>query len=117
MESEEATQPSIGFPLALALLLVFLCFMSGLFLSCLHWNKLRALLGASSTHDQDSHIQDDIEYALHKSAPARQELENEGKSLPVLMPGDDTPKFIAIPCPCQPPIVQKSSLKLQKPLS
>ena len=27
---------------------------------------------------------------------------NQRQSLPVLMPGDKVPKFIALPCPCEP---------------
>lgn len=29
------------------------------------------------------------------------------ESLPVIMPGDRVAKFIALPCPCQPPRIQK----------
>ncbi|XP_050213391.1 uncharacterized protein At5g65660-like [Mercurialis annua] len=106
-EDPISTQPSIGFPLGLALLLIFLCFMSGLFFSCLHWNRIRSVLGTSTPFGQDDD-QDDIEHASRKSSPIYQDLKkNQGKSsLTVLMPGDEMPKFIAVSCPRQPPMVK-----------
>ena len=40
---------------------------------------------------------------------------NQSQSLPVLMPGDQIPKFIALPCPCEPPRPYKVEVKVQKP--
>ncbi|CAD5335938.1 unnamed protein product [Arabidopsis thaliana] len=36
-------------------------------------------------------------------------------SVPVLMPGDNTPKFIALPCPCAPPRPEKLTVDVQTP--
>lgn len=36
------------------------------------------------------------------------------KSLPVLMPGDDIPKFIAMACPCQPPTDERITIHVDK---
>lgn len=45
-----------------------------------------------------------------------QDLEqNLSQSLPVLMPGDAVPKFIALPCPCEPPKEEKFVPTAQKP--
>ena len=35
------------------------------------------------------------------------ENQDQFQSLPVLMPGDQVPKFIAIACPCELPAVKK----------
>lgn len=51
MEIEDSDRPSIGFPLGLALLLILLLFMCGFFTCCIHWNKLRALLGLPTDED------------------------------------------------------------------
>ncbi|KAG6786370.1 hypothetical protein POTOM_007970 [Populus tomentosa] len=42
---------------------------------------------------------------------------NQGQSLPVLMPGDRVPKFIAMACPCEPPRTEKITVQIQKPPS
>lgn len=41
--------------------------------------------------------------------------QNQQQSLPVLMPGDQVPKFIAIACPCEPPVREKLTVIVQKP--
>lgn len=42
--------------------------------------------------------------------------QNQRQSMPVLMPGDEVPKFIAMPCPCEPPIVvDQIEVNLPKP--
>lgn len=42
--------------------------------------------------------------------------QNQTQSLPVLMPGDEMPKFIAMPCPCEPPrVAGKIEVKVPKP--
>jgi hypothetical protein len=40
--------------------------------------------------------------------------ENKSQSLPVLMPGDHIPKFIALPCPREPPRQEKIFVTVQK---
>lgn len=40
---------------------------------------------------------------------------NKSQSLPVLMPGDQIPKFIALPCPCKPPRAESIVVELPKP--
>jgi len=40
--------------------------------------------------------------------------QNCAKSLPVLMPGDAVPKFIATACPCQPPRDERITIHVQK---
>nr|AFK48285.1 unknown [Lotus japonicus] len=39
---------------------------------------------------------------------------NHGPSLPVLMPGDEVPRFIALACPCQPPTEERTIVHVQK---
>ena len=40
--------------------------------------------------------------------------QNYAESLPVLMPGDEVPKFIALACPCQPPKEERITIHVQK---
>lgn len=40
---------------------------------------------------------------------------DESQSLSVLMPGDQVPKFIAMACPCRPPLAEKVTIEVQKP--
>jgi len=40
--------------------------------------------------------------------------QNQGESLPVLMPGDEVPKFIALACPCQPPTNESIRIHVHK---
>ncbi|KAD4888328.1 hypothetical protein E3N88_20401 [Mikania micrantha] len=39
--------------------------------------------------------------------PRLEKLEMENESLPVVMPGDRIARFIALPCPCEPPRQEK----------
>lgn len=40
--------------------------------------------------------------------------QNFAQSLPVMMPGDEVPKFIAIACPCQPPRDERITIHIDK---
>ncbi|KAK8517425.1 hypothetical protein V6N13_127604 [Hibiscus sabdariffa] len=104
----DASRPSLGFPLGTALLLIIIFSLSGIFSCCYHWDKLRSLR-RSSAHA-------DIEASPSKPKPDATDLKkNQSQSLPVLMPGDEIPKFIALPCPCQPPRQDKVEVKVEKP--
>ncbi|BAT99394.1 hypothetical protein LR48_Vigan07g130000 [Vigna angularis] len=89
----DTSRPSLGFPLGTALLLIIIFSLSGMFSCCYHWDKLRSFRQSlSPPHPQPS---------LTQSQPSMVK-QNKGQSLPVLMPGDELPKFIAMPCPRQP---------------
>ncbi|KAK8606945.1 hypothetical protein V6N13_052697 [Hibiscus sabdariffa] len=104
----DASRPSLGFPLGTALLLIVIFSLSGIFSCCYHWDKLRSL--------RRSFTYADIEPSPSKPKPDSKDLKkNQGQSLPVLMPGDEIPKFIALPCPCQPPRQDKVEVKVEKP--
>ncbi|XWS14867.1 hypothetical protein CRYUN_Cryun35bG0045600 [Craigia yunnanensis] len=121
MENEESSssRPSIGFPLGLALLLILLFCISGVLICCLNWHKLRALILQSSDHPDDNEdFQSDIDHspAVQAASPvmkSRQKI--AGQSLPVLMPGDQVPRFIAMACPCEPVRIEKITITVQKP--
>ncbi|KAE8704830.1 transcription factor bHLH25-like [Hibiscus syriacus] len=109
----DASRPSLGFPLGTALLLIIIFSLSGIFSCCYHWDKLRSLRRdfADGTHPDA-----DIEASPSKPDPDFMDMKkNQSQSLPVLMPGDDIPKFIALPCPCQPPRQDKVEVKVEKP--
>ncbi|XVE83013.1 hypothetical protein DITRI_Ditri16bG0052300 [Diplodiscus trichospermus] len=108
----DASRPSLGFPLGTALLLIIIFSLSGIFSCCYHWDKLRSLRRAfADATEPDA----DIEASPSKSKPECVDLKkNQSQSLPVLMPGDEIPKFIALPCPCEPPRPDKVEVKVQK---
>ncbi|CAN1341141.1 Uncharacterized protein At5g65660 [Linum perenne] len=91
---DDDDRTAIGVPLGLALLLLSLFSMTGVFICCLHWGYLRSLWDAPDD-DETQHL------PPHKSSPPQLV-----ESLPVLMPGDEVPRFIAMACPCQPPVLE-----------
>ncbi|KAM5575204.1 hypothetical protein ABKV19_014243 [Rosa sericea] len=104
MENDEvSTRPSLAFPLGLALLLLMLLSISTFFFCCLYWDRVRSLFISSLDQDQDPEANLDQKPAR----PKTMENQNQLQSLPVLMPGDQVPKFIAIACPCELPAVEK----------
>ncbi|KAG2696045.1 hypothetical protein I3843_07G041100 [Carya illinoinensis] len=111
----DASRPSLGFPLGTALLLIIILSLSGIFSCCYHWDRFRSLRHSFSQDDPDHHT--DIEASPSKSKPiCTNQKQNQSQSLPVLMPGDRIPKFIALPCPREPPRPEKVVVKVQKPL-
>ncbi|KAE8010454.1 hypothetical protein FH972_006825 [Carpinus fangiana] len=109
----DASRPSLGFPLGTALLLIIIFSLSGIFSCCYHWDKFRSLRRSFS---EDPDHEPDIEASPSKSKPTCTDLkQNQSESLPVLMPGDRIPKFIALPCPCEPPRPETIVVKVQKP--
>ncbi|XP_015890520.3 uncharacterized protein At5g65660 [Ziziphus jujuba] len=110
----DASRPSLGFPLGTALLLIIIFSLSGIFSCCYHWDKLKSLRRSFS---DEPHPEADIEQqSPSKSKPSFMDLkQNERQSLPVLMPGDKVPKFIALPCPCEPPREEKIEIKVAEP--
>ncbi|KAK4771613.1 hypothetical protein SAY87_032145 [Trapa incisa] len=107
----DASRPSLGFPLGTALLLLIIFSLSGIFSCCYHWDKLRSLRQSISDGPGE-----DPELAPSKPRPTLTGLEKkQNQSLPVLMPGDEVPKFIALPCPCEPPKEKFVPVTFQKP--
>ncbi|KAI3722723.1 hypothetical protein L2E82_33774 [Cichorium intybus] len=106
-----SSRPTIGFPLGTALLLIVVFTLSGIFSCCYHWDKLRHLRGDFSDADPDS---DDNQ---SKAKPSYSEKKQDvDRSLPVIMAGDQFARFIAMPCPCEPPRQEKMAPEeIQKP--
>ncbi|TKY74485.1 hypothetical protein E2542_SST03246 [Spatholobus suberectus] len=118
MEIEETSSGvSIGFPLGLALLVALLLFICCFFCCCLHWERLQAMFpfcGVINTQPQIQ-LQADLTPPPQKPGfPVLMMKHNRGQSLPVLMPGDEVPKFIALACPSQPSTDEKISIHVQK---
>ncbi|KAA3476593.1 Hydroxyproline-rich glycoprotein family protein [Gossypium australe] len=121
MENEESSssRPAIGFPLGLALLLILLFCISAVLLCYLYWQKLRALILRSSDQDQND-IESDIGsftgprsfVPCHGTKPKGKIV---GQSMPVLMPGDKVPRFIAMASPCEPPRTETITITVPKP--
>ncbi|ESW30311.1 hypothetical protein PHAVU_002G142600 [Phaseolus vulgaris] len=102
----DTSRPSLGFPLGTALLLIIIFSLSGIFSCCYHWDKLRSFR-QSLSHPLPAP-------SLTQSQPSMVK-QNKGQSLPVLMPGDDLPKFIATPCPRLPPRPDAIVVTVQHP--
>ncbi|XP_043710854.1 uncharacterized protein At5g65660-like [Telopea speciosissima] len=114
-QQSDASRPSIGFPLGTALLLIVMFCLSGFFSCCFHWDKRRSLR-RSFFDDNDPNF-DTTPQSPSKSKPTHLDSKlNKNDSLPVVMPGDKIPKFIALPCPCEPPRPEKIALVVHKPL-
>ncbi|XP_004299828.1 PREDICTED: uncharacterized protein At5g65660-like [Fragaria vesca subsp. vesca] len=104
MENDEiSTRPSLAFPLGLALVLLMLLSICAFFLCCIYWDRLRSLFVSSLDQEHDLEAESDQKPARPKTMENQDHLQ----SLPVLMPGDQVPKFIAIACPCELPAVEK----------
>ncbi|KAI3900716.1 hypothetical protein MKW92_003350 [Papaver armeniacum] len=116
MEIREAGA-SLGFPLGTALLLILIFSISGFFSCCYHWDKLRFLRRrpAADHHHHQGEENADLEagdtnnHNLVVQSPSSKPSQtypygnqNTNGSMPVIMPGDNIAKFIAMPCPCEP---------------
>ncbi|KAM7275825.1 hypothetical protein ACFE04_017691 [Oxalis oulophora] len=106
----DASRPSLGFPLGTALLLIIIFSLSGIFSCCYHWEKLRSLRRSVSDPQADVEGAPDKSNIVHTDSK-----QNLSLSVPVLMPGDKVPKFIALPCPCEPPRAENIVVKVEKP--
>ncbi|XP_061351393.1 uncharacterized protein At5g65660-like [Gastrolobium bilobum] len=116
MEIEDSSgQVSIGFPLGLALLVTLLLFICCFFCCCLHWNKLQSLFSSSGVINSQAQIQVNFTSSPQKPGfPVLMMKQNQARSLPVLMPGDKVPRFIALECPCQPPTEDRITIHVSK---
>ncbi|CAA2958809.1 uncharacterized protein At5g65660-like [Olea europaea subsp. europaea] len=106
----EASRPSLGFPLGTALLLVIIFSLSGIFSCCYHWEKLRSFRRSFLDLEAGDDQGPSKPKITHMSSK-----EKQNESLPVLMPGDNFPKFIALPCPCRPPTQDRFVVEIKKP--
>ncbi|KAL5705542.1 hypothetical protein ACHQM5_023835 [Ranunculus cassubicifolius] len=109
----DSSRPSLGFPLGTALLLIVIFSLSGFFSCCYHWEKLRSLRRSFSgdpVSDPES-----IPSPSKPASPYPNLKQKQTESLPVIMAGDNIPKFMALPCPCEPPRPERISVKIEKP--
>ncbi|XP_019175162.1 PREDICTED: uncharacterized protein At5g65660-like [Ipomoea nil] len=99
-EGCSSSRPIIAFPLGLGLLGVVLICITGFFSCCYHWEKLRSLLGGSSTvTDSQISTQSSVDVRNSPSKPIKMPEAKQDRSMTILMPGDDVPKFLAMPTP------------------
>ncbi|KAJ8544847.1 hypothetical protein K7X08_017430 [Anisodus acutangulus] len=110
---DSSSRPSLGFPLGTALLLLVILSLSGVFSCCYHWDKIRSLRPRSLADLEAGHDPS----SLKPKHTHMSEKQNQSQTMSaVLMPGDQVPKFIAMPCPCQPPRPEKVVVEEQPPL-
>lgn len=107
--ADSSSRPSLGFPLGTAFLLIAVFSLSGIFSCCYHWNRIRSLRRATDLEASDDPA------SFKSKLTYMSEKQNQSHSLPaVLMPGDQVPKFIALPCPCRPPRPEKVIEEVQE---
>ncbi|KAJ4820820.1 hydroxyproline-rich glycoprotein family protein [Rhynchospora pubera] len=97
--------PTLGFPLGTILLIFIVFAISGIFSGCYHWEKVRALWkrrrhGEHENQDQTSDQYISISIQESPSKITKEDNKERNQGLPVIMPGDPIPKFIAMPSPC-----------------
>ncbi|CAJ2652261.1 unnamed protein product [Trifolium pratense] len=116
LQDTAASKITIGLPLGLALLFACLIFICVLFCCLLHWNKLKLLSPYSSeVISSQAQTQADLTSSPQKPAfPFVMMKQSYAESLPVLMPGDEIPKFIAMACPCKPPTDESITIHVDK---
>ncbi|XP_059287170.1 uncharacterized protein At5g65660-like isoform X2 [Lycium ferocissimum] len=93
-----SSRPNLSFPLGLALLVLVLVCMIGIFSCCYHWDKLRSFLCYSTSAHDDQSSSDGSNVSASSKSIQEQKI---GESLTILMPGDDIPKFVALLAPYQ----------------
>ncbi|KAM3342816.1 hypothetical protein P3S68_027782 [Capsicum galapagoense] len=108
---DSSSRPSLGFPLGTAFLLIAVFSLSGIFSCWYHWNRIRSLGRSTDLEagDEPASFKSKLTYMNDKQNQSY-------SSQAVVMPGDQVPKFIALPCPCQPPRWEKLVEEEQKPL-
>ncbi|MED6188102.1 hypothetical protein PIB30_082816 [Stylosanthes scabra] len=116
-ESTSSSHVSIGFPLGLALLVTLILFICCCFFCCIHWDKIEAFLITYGVIN-NSHInmqQPDLPSSnLQQKPPFLPPKQGKDSvSLPVVMPGEVVPRFMAIACPCQPPTHHHERIQIQ----
>uniref|UniRef100_A0A453MJU3 Uncharacterized protein n=1 Tax=Aegilops tauschii subsp. strangulata TaxID=200361 RepID=A0A453MJU3_AEGTS len=99
-----SSRPTLGFPLGMALLLLVIFSLSGIFSCCYHWDRLRSLLWSRHPGmlQEGPRTVISIGSGPRKAASEHKVAsEKAGKEcgLPVIMPGDNIAKFYARPCP------------------
>ncbi|KAH9300831.1 hypothetical protein KI387_012414 [Taxus chinensis] len=96
---------SLGFPLGTALVILIVLGISALFSCCYHWERIRSFPSRtnSSSSFPEIPMQDNLQLQVDAVSPSSSKNpdieQNQSRSLPVLMPGDEMPKFIAWPAP------------------
>ncbi|PON59642.1 hydroxyproline-rich glycoprotein family protein [Parasponia andersonii] len=121
--TSSGTRPSISFPLGIAFLVIMLLCITAFFLCCLYWDRLRSLQLSNSDpqHDAADTSQTDFAHSPPQKPlrppPMAKQKDQAQSTVPVLMPGDEVPKFIAIARPCEPPVmlVEKITVVVHKP--
>ncbi|KAL3525544.1 hypothetical protein ACH5RR_013916 [Cinchona calisaya] len=111
---DASSRPSIGFPLGTAILLIIIFSISGILSCCYHWDKLQSFR-RSFSGDTEPEEDTDRDTSNSKLSQSHMTLkQNQKQSLPVIMPGDQIPKFIAMPCPSQPPRLENIVVEVPK---
>ncbi|KAI3872347.1 hypothetical protein MKX03_019614 [Papaver bracteatum] len=115
-QADGSSRPAFGFPIGTALLLIFIFSIGGFFSCCYHRSKLRSPR-RSFSHNYNHHEEEDTDLEANgtnnhnpviqspSSKPSQiysHGNQNTNGSIPVIMPGDNIAKFIALPCPCKP---------------
>ncbi|GLJ07459.1 hypothetical protein SUGI_0067550 [Cryptomeria japonica] len=108
-------KPPMGFPFGTAVILFLVLGISALFSCCYHWEKIRNMhhrrhyrSGGGGDGGGNSSLRPTSRSSFmppatappNWSSPSKNtQIHQSRRSLPVMMPGDDVPKFLAMPSP------------------
>ncbi|XP_059075420.1 uncharacterized protein At5g65660-like isoform X2 [Cryptomeria japonica] len=106
----DSSRHALGFPLGTALVLLMVFGMSAFFSCCYHWEKITSLhgrhrSGAASLPAQSPPASRAAtalplsNAAIWSGSGKNTPLRQSRSSVAVMMPGDDVPKFVAMPSP------------------
>ncbi|GLJ30193.1 hypothetical protein SUGI_0597160 [Cryptomeria japonica] len=112
----DSKKPNLGFPLGTAFVLLIVLGFSALFSICYHWEKIRSFHSRHASHSfsatSSQQLQPNPPLQIDDDSTSNLEV-HQLQSLPVLMPGDEMPKFIAWPSPYVSPALLQSNDDLQ----
>ncbi|XP_073158298.1 uncharacterized protein At5g65660-like [Henckelia pumila] len=110
------SRPTVAFPVGTALLLLLIFGLSGIFSFCYHWEKRRHAISRRTAAHVEAGTALIDHHVCKPQAPHMNLKQPESQVLPVIvMPGDNVPKFIAVPSPCQPPRLEKIIVDVPPP--
>lgn len=113
VQQGSGSRPTIAFPLGTALLLLVIFGLSGMFSFCYHWEKRRNIISRRTGRVEAGAL--DVGHCKPQ-APHMNSKQPKNNGLPVvIMPGDNVPKFIALPSPCEPPRLEKVIVDVPPP--
>ncbi|XP_073045366.1 uncharacterized protein At5g65660-like [Primulina eburnea] len=92
-----SSRPTIAFPIGTVLLLLVIFGLSGILSFCYHWEKRRHITSRRTARVEAGAL--DVGHCKPQALHMNLKLPKNNGLPVVVMPGDNVPKFIALPCP------------------